>query len=122
MFRKKYAWIAPLSWALLIFYVSSRSTLPSLVEFKSSDKFMHVLAYIPMGFLLMYAMRETPELFPSKQAFLAALLGTLYGISDEIHQLYVPGRHFELLDIAADSAGVILGIIIFTLLLRYFPK
>src|SRR5262245_28308159 len=35
----------------------------------------------------------------------AILITALYGLSDEIHQIFVPGRDFEVLDIAADTLG-----------------
>ncbi len=49
---------------------------------------------------------------------LCQLFGTLYAISDEIHQIFVPGRAFMIFDIFIDSLGVFLGIII----IRYIVK
>ncbi len=37
-------------------------------------------------------------------------LGTMYAISDELHQLVVPGRSCELRDMCIDAAGVLLGV------------
>jgi VanZ family protein len=39
-------------------------------------------------------------------------LGTMYAISDELHQLVVPGRSCELRDMCIDAAGVLLGVIL----------
>ncbi|MBO7376468.1 MAG: VanZ family protein, partial [Clostridia bacterium] len=33
----------------------------------------------------------------------------LFAVSDEIHQIFVPGRAFEISDIVTDSAGVLIG-------------
>lgn len=44
------------------------------------------------------------------------LLGTMYAVTDEIHQLFVPGRSGELRDVAIDSSGVLLGVVIVSLL------
>lgn len=41
---------------------------------------------------------------------------TLYGISDEIHQLFVPHREFSVRDIVADFAGAVLAVGIFCLI------
>ncbi|RMF56395.1 MAG: VanZ family protein, partial [Calditrichaeota bacterium] len=44
---------------------------------------------------------------------LVFLLGSLYGVSDEFHQSFVPGRYTELSDFLADSAGVLFGLLCF---------
>ncbi len=36
-------------------------------------------------------------------------IGLLYAVSDEIHQIFVPGRAFELFDIGVDAAGALTG-------------
>jgi VanZ family protein len=41
--------------------------------------------------------------------FKAVAIGALYGWSDEIHQLFVPMRSYDYLDLTADSFGVALG-------------
>ena len=46
------------------------------------------------------------------------VLGTLYGVSDEIHQSFVPPRTPDILDVAADSAGAFAGAIVMTLMAR----
>jgi len=43
---------------------------------------------------------------------LVLLLTSLYALSDEFHQLFVPGRAFELLDIALDSFGGLMGVLL----------
>ena len=35
------------------------------------------------------------------------ILVILYGVSDEIHQLFVPGRFFSLSDILTNTAGIL---------------
>jgi len=36
---------------------------------------------------------------------LAFAIAFLYGVSDEIHQYFVPGRHPDVLDVVADASG-----------------
>jgi VanZ family protein len=43
---------------------------------------------------------------------LAFVLTTLYGITDEIHQLYVPGRHGQPADVLFDAAGALAMILL----------
>ena len=40
---------------------------------------------------------------------LAIMLTTLWGITDEIHQAYVPGRNSDVQDVLADALGAVLG-------------
>ena len=53
---------------------------------------------------------------------LAWAFGTLYAISDEFHQYFVPGRSCELRDMCIDSAGVAVGCIICMIILKNLNK
>jgi VanZ family protein len=44
---------------------------------------------------------------------LSVVLSSLYGVSDEIHQYFVPFREADLLDVLADTLGGILGVYIY---------
>jgi VanZ family protein len=46
---------------------------------------------------------------------LSVVLSSLYGVSDEIHQYFVPFREADLLDVLADTLGGILGVYIYHL-------
>ena len=48
--------------------------------------------------------------------FKAALYGSLYAVTDEIHQIFIPKRACEFKDFLVDTAGVIAGVLIFTLI------
>ena len=52
--------------------------------------------------------------------FLGWLIAAIYSVSDEIHQIFVPGRAFMVTDILIDSAGALIGALIFTLIVRAF--
>jgi len=43
---------------------------------------------------------------------LALLICILYAVSDEVHQLFIPGRGGQFKDVIIDSAGVLVEIII----------
>jgi len=54
----------------------------------------------------------------SKKSLLATfLLTTLYGLFDEIHQLFIPGRAFDWYDFVADVIGGFLGIVLVKIIL-----
>lgn len=44
------------------------------------------------------------------RGFVAILLATLYGVTDEFHQLFVPGRSADRYDVLADCLGASLGV------------
>ena len=48
----------------------------------------------------------------------SAVLCAVYALSDEIHQIFVPGRAFQLIDLAVDLAGFAIGIAIPTLIIK----
>lgn len=53
----------------------------------------------------------------NKKVAISWIIGTTYAITDEIHQLFVPGRSGEIRDVCIDSLGVITGIIILLIIL-----
>lgn len=93
----------------MIFGFSSVSHVPALPS-GVTDKDAHALLYAGLGLLIVRALtgagarRVTWWL-----AVTAVLAATLYGLSDETHQLFVPLRTFDLKDLAADAAGASLG-------------
>lgn len=100
-------WFMTLSYMGLIFYLSSRNdiALPELTT--NFDKVLHAGAYMVMAFLLYLAMRKSGV---RKYVFAAAFLcAVLYGITDEMHQYFVPGRDASLGDLAADAIGALIG-------------
>jgi VanZ family protein len=96
-------------WFISICIVIYYSLIPQVefpINFWNADKLYHCAAYgwlavLPiMGFSL------------RRFALPAALSMILLGVLLEIGQYYIPGRTFSLLDITANSLGVILGIIL----------
>lgn len=54
----------------------------------------------------------------ARWGFLAWALGTLYAVTDELHQLSSYGRAGQWQDVALDSSGVLLGVLVATLINR----
>ena len=52
------------------------------------------------------------------KAILPLLLGVLYAVSDEVHQLFVDSRGCSFSDVCIDSAGVLLAVIAGLLIMR----
>ena len=49
-------------------------------------------------------------------------IGTAYAITDELHQLFVPGRSGEIRDVCLDSLGLITGIILLLIFLKIIER
>ena len=77
-------------------------------------KTAHFSIYTLLGALLTAAVSATFSAYGMKRLWLPFLLGALWAVSDEIHQYFVPGRSCELRDMTIDSAGVLLGVLLFT--------
>ncbi|MFQ5630333.1 MAG: VanZ family protein [bacterium] len=116
MFRNGSAWILPVFWAIALFALSSIPdfTTKSLA-ITLSDKIWHIIAYLPLGFWLHYAIEQKPGPFASAPANWAVFLGSLYGFVDEFHQYFVPGRFLDAHDLLANTAGVLSGTVLFLL-------
>ncbi|OJU16631.1 MAG: hypothetical protein BGN88_01290 [Clostridiales bacterium 43-6] len=72
-------------------------------------EFAHMLEYSVLGLLTYHAVIRTTS-FASIRISGSFLLCFLYALSDEIHQLFVPERTFQLIDLCMDSIGILLGI------------
>jgi predicted membrane channel-forming protein YqfA (hemolysin III family) len=97
------------SWAGLIFYLSSQPGIDAPMLFPGQDKLFHLIVFAILGFFIMGAMKITGNGYRRSQVWLVVLIVVLYGISDEFHQYFVPGRSTESLDALADGIGGILG-------------
>jgi len=72
-------------------------------------KLAHVAIFLALGFGLRICM----ESWLGKKKLLwlwATIIGILYAVSDEVHQMMVPGRSGSLEDVLLDSAGVLAGV------------
>ena len=98
-------WLPVAAWAALIFAFSS---VPDLGTGLGGwdlvlRKLAHAAEFAVLGALLVRA---------TDRAALAIVLGTLYALSDELHQVLVPGRMGSPLDVAIDAAGVVFGVLL----------
>jgi len=104
-----------LLYCMFIYWQSSSPSLDSLPAFPFSDKLLHLGAYAFLGVLVYRVLRkESLRLSKHQLIVLAILLSSLYGISDEIHQFFVPSRNADLFDAIADIAGSIIGVAVFS--------
>ena len=101
--------VLALLWMATIYYLSSHPMPEIDLGFSAQDKLVHLVGYALLGALLLGAMPWREGGYHPRHVVLAALLATLYGLTDEWHQAYVPGRNSDVLDVAADAVGAALG-------------
>ena len=104
----------------IIYFLSSvpgdRLALPDIVNI---DKVAHMTIYGVLAFTAFYAFgSRLRQLHPRLIPLLVILICTLYGVSDEFHQSFVPNRSPDVFDVMADSTGAVLVCIISTAYLR----
>ncbi|MCK4640510.1 MAG: VanZ family protein [Candidatus Marinimicrobia bacterium] len=113
--------IPAILYSILIFFLSSipQSKLPPVRLF-SFDKIVHLIEYLLYGMTLMLAYsRSTSDKIIHNAFKLSLMTGIIYAATDEIHQLYVPGRDCSIFDFAADAAGVFLGVYLFSKIIKH---
>lgn len=78
-------------------------------------KYAHFFTYLVLGILVMNALSRS-GFIGFKILALSISICVLYAISDEVHQLFVPGRGAQVKDVLIDSAGATVGISLYSLL------
>lgn len=107
-------------WLLLLIGTSlPTDDLPSVAI---SDKFKHFGAFFGLSILLALTLHYQNKFLLLKKYFLAAalIITSFYGLLDEIHQSFIPGRYNEFLDWVADSLGAIAGILLVFYVMKKF--
>ena len=109
---RKWLRVVPVTLVMgIIFFLShqqgSNFALPKIVPI---DKLLHCLLYAVLGLAALMAL---PPLFRQQRPLLASSLVVLicffYGITDEFHQSFVPGRNCDVFDVLADASGGVLA-------------
>ncbi len=112
-------WLGALGWAI---FLVVQSGSPAVGGFLArildrfplgADKVGHAAAYAVLGALLTLA---------TGRVWLALLLATLFGVTDEIHQYFVPGRQADVFDVVADAVGALAGALFVAFLSRALDR
>lgn len=137
-YKTMFSWLLVILWMLLIFNLSHQpveksnslskgitkiiiETVEKLAPTKELNlsilnhivrKNAHFLAYLVLGVLLIKGL-EIIGITGRKAIFTGILIAVIFAISDEVHQLFVPGRGGQLKDVLIDSAGAIVGVFIY---------
>jgi VanZ family protein len=93
----------------LIFFASGQTQPP--MPAAMSDLWLHAAAYAGLAVLAVRAVagglppRVTPRI-----AAVAFAIAAGYGVTDETHQMFVPGRNADINDLYADATGALIGV------------
>ena len=113
--RPSWLRVLPLVGMMTILFILSHQpgdTLP-LPAVVNLDKLLHLLAYTVLGLAFLLALPPDWRARRPRAAAVATVLFCLaYGLSDEFHQQFVPGRFPGVDDLVADTLGGLLAVLI----------
>lgn len=109
MLKKIIKWLPAVFIAACSFYFSSKPHLEHMPSFWNADKVVHLFCYAGFAFWTAFACNIKLK----RQIWLPVLIVSLWGISDEIHQSFVPNRSASVFDWIADTFGAIIGAVVY---------
>lgn len=132
-------------WMIIVFWFSSQvgddsqvtsgNTIRKIITFINNDidklkleeiietlqpftrKLAHFTLYT-LGGILIFNMFSSFKLKNKEKIFFSILSGAVYAITDEVHQLFVPGRSGMIKDVFIDTLGIITGVIVCIIIFR----
>lgn len=139
---KRQAFLCALSWAFavacmaLIFHFSQQSGVQSqslsdgvlskifdlvglLIPSAVIRKLAHAAEFALLAVLLFHALYRT---WGRSRPFLAWGLTAFYAVTDELHQIFIPGRACSFFDVCVDAAGALVGIVLCLLTVFLWKK
>ena len=137
MIKNKISLLLVILWMIFIFVMSSFDAtsssnqsnfivdiITSIINIKDIGllsliirKLAHFIEYFILGILVINFITRY-----DKKIIIAILLCIIYATSDEIHQIFVPGRSCQIIDIMIDSLGSIMGIYLYKLITKKCKK
>jgi VanZ family protein len=110
-------WLPALAWASLIFYLSSQPEPLGQQPDEPESYAAHFAVFGMLAALLLFA--TMASLRPGRWTYLAVLAATsLYAVTDEVHQAFVPGRSADPRDWVMDTIGAAAALTLLALLQR----
>ena len=107
-------WVPVVLYAGAIFFLSAQShleeQLPLFLLEEVSDKVLHAVEYGMLALLCYRAFRWAAGPVVARQAVVLAIVtASVFGVTDEVHQLFVPFRESSWQDWLADTIGAVIG-------------
>jgi hypothetical protein len=112
----KISWTITILIAIIIFALSSITFGEGYGTTNINSIFYHIFAFFFLGFFLLISLLKGEN---SNLLFLfGILLAVFYGIADEIHQFFVPGRFCSVFDVFLDTTGIVFAGMIYFIRVR----
>jgi hypothetical protein len=115
---RRRAWIASVLWMAAIFGFSS---IPGSSVPGGLGAYAHFGVYALLGALLFLAFSHETAV-PGRAVALAVLVASVYGVTDELHQAFVPGRVPDVADWGMDTLGALTGALVALVALRALAR
>lgn len=107
--HRLWIWAPVLVYVALIFYVSSLSNVPW--GGLAPDFISHAIEYFGLAILVARGLNDglsTPV--PVRRLLLTFGICVAYAVTDEFHQMFVPHRYADVLDVLSDAVGAALAL------------
>jgi len=119
--HNRISWTITIFGAIAIFYISSITFAPGAIPRVNFLSILyHFCAFFFFAIFLMISSTQGKRRYTV--FILAFILAILYGILDELHQYFVPGRASTIFDIGIDSLGVLFASMIYWIRIEYKKK
>lgn len=119
-------WGPVIAWMALIFVLSAQPGLRVSDDPSVDSPIRHVAHVLAFGVLALLLLRGlswgAPRPWTWRYVVAAVALTTLYGVTDEVHQTYVPLRMGHLIDVGWDLLGAATAIAVLWLAARRWPR
>lgn len=107
--------ILPAAWVMAtIWWLSDRQTLPQPPGFSMQvwSVLGHMAMFGALGLTIWWALGMNSRLLNRERTMYAIGIATAYGVLDEFHQSFVPGRNPSAMDVVVDFVGAALAVLI----------
>jgi VanZ family protein len=110
-------WTPAVLWMALIFYSSSQPDPAPVLTRNIWDKGLHFSGYAVLAICYAWAL-SVERMRPRVLALIVIGCASVFAASDEVHQMFTPGRSPDALDWVADTVGGGLGALAFLIVKR----
>ncbi|MBU2053202.1 MAG: VanZ family protein [Nanoarchaeota archaeon] len=115
--HNKLSWAVTTIISIIIFTLSSIAFEGGYgIATNTNSIIYHFTAFFFLGAFLLISLLEGKKSY--SLLFLGIIIAIVYGITDEIHQFFVPGRYCSIFDASVDSIGVLFAGVIYFVKIR----